>query len=148
MNKKTIILVICLLSVLVWLVLIRQYQPKPNNSVSVSHQMRGIIMEHKNGSIIIKGAVESLTGDEQNKTLEFKITSQTVFKQQVPIVVKTQRKNDQPYPLKSEDRPGTEADLKAKTLILRLLSDDNLFTTTIPTAKEIYYLGDILPITQ
>jgi len=105
--------------------------------------MYGRIIEIKENSIVVSGMARSLkSGDEyrQERTVEFRITPETVFKKSI-TVISLANKITPP-----EMADGSLSDLMNNTnvRILRVESNEDLFTVNEATALYINYESIIL----
>lgn len=137
MNKKILFGLIILTIVGISLFVFQYIKNNPS-----SYQMDGKIVESRDDSIFAAGTVTSLnpkadSNTRQNKTIQFKITTQTLLHKTVYRVSKSipPGKIFTPETIKMD---GVVADLKVG-LGLRVRTKDNLFASDEAAAMEISY---------
>ncbi len=113
------------------------------NGSQVSHDISGQVKAISDKSITVAGMVRSQDKKKyDDKTIEFIITPQTIFKKTALIIPK-QYQNflgvSEQFTPATKDYPGTISDLMVGTRIILLESSDNLFTVTKATASQIQY---------
>ena len=119
---------------------------KSSSPEIVSNSMRGTINQLKDGSVEVVGRLATSPGDvarinskidytDIDKTIEFSITPQTIFKKEIIITDKSVK----PPTSKITKVSGSVSDLK-NGLLIQIKSNDNLFKARKPIATEIYYV--------
>ncbi len=142
MNKKTIIIsvstVLLVVAGLIWY----QFGTKPSGTIY--NQMTRASLLEVNGDVLkVKGVIKTADGKSAlDKTLDIKVDSKTVYKKQTITLDLSKQAPDQ---FSRVDGPGSKSDLVKDTIILNILTASDLATNNLVKAKEIYYVKDVFP---
>lgn len=118
------------------------YSGKFFEPIDFSNQISGQIKEVNNGVIVIEGLVRSSkpgSNRQEKKTIEFKITPETIFKK-TELIPPKGTKPGEPFTPEATEISGAASDLSVGVLIIRLQSQEDLFKTDKATATEINYV--------
>jgi len=131
MNKKERYILILAIAVIIGVLIFT----KSNRPIPMPiHGMNGRIVEVRENSIVIEGAV-----DGKNKIVEVIITSETILKQNTSKFTSEQIKSDKPFSIKFKPSVGEVSGLTlGKTVVVR--TKENLLLTRKIEALEINYL--------
>lgn len=146
MNKNKVILIVMLIGALAVVSLVYYQMDWQGDAGKQTYIMRGQIVEIKGDSIVVKGiiGVSNIVGGEEEKTIEFKLARATTYKKQAHVVTRTMiEEGPDLFVSSTEEQLGVRSDINTETKIIHILSDDNLFESSIATANEIYYLSNV-----
>lgn len=138
MNKKLILIIIGAVLVLA---ISFFYNGKLFGPADFSNQISGQIKEVNSGVIVIEGLIKSSkpeSNHQEKKTIEFKITPETIFKK-TELIPPKGTKPGEPFTPEATEIQGNFSDLSVGVLIIRLQSKEDLFKTDKATAAEINY---------
>lgn len=138
MDKKVILIII---GVILVVIVVSVYGYNFFKLPDLSNQISGQIKEVKNGMIVIEGLIKSSkpgSNRSEKKTIEFKVTPDTIFKKTEFTMPKGTKPGEPFVPLATETQ-GNISDLSFGVRIIRLQSKENLFKTDKATATEIHY---------
>ncbi len=146
MDKKIIIGLIAALALVIMLLtqprLFKKSETSNPDLTNFSSEMTGRIIEVKGDSIVVAGVVKSLDPSgirQEDKTVEFRITPQTVLRNNAIVITLEQVKSGKTFTPKTETRPGNTSQLTVDMRITKILSQENLFDSDRAIAIEINY---------
>lgn len=113
----------------------------PSAETQLQSEMSGTITEVNGNSIKVKGTI----GDEE-KDIDFKVSSATVFKKTTLVITLEQIKSGKPYAPLTKFESGQLSDL-APGMSVTVISKGNLTSRYSATATEVNYFIKDVPTT-
>src|SRR3989344_4577909 len=147
MNKNKVILIVILVFAFITVSFVYYQTGGQGGADKQAYLMRGQIVEVKEDSIIVNGVIGILNqvGGEEEKTIEFKLSTKTAYKLQAHVVTRTIVEGGPDLVASSiEERLGVVSDINTETRIIHILTHDNLFESASATADEIYYFSNVV----